>query len=128
MCSSDLDAWEQILNIDPNHTQSLLDLGSYFEREGQLGRAEEYLARYVRIKPHDIDGNFRLSLVKGQLLEVDTAIEYANKALELNPRNWEVRRWLATLYRDSGQGEKMQETQKLLDKINQNRLRIEASQ
>ena len=123
-----IDAWEQILNIDPNHTQSLLDLGSYFEREGQLGRAEEYLARYVRIKPHDIDGNFRLSLVKGQLLEMDTAIEYANKALELNPRNWEVRRWLATLYRDSGQGEKMQETQKLLDKINQNRLRKEASQ
>ena len=93
-----------------------------------MGRAEEYLARYVRIKPHDIDGNFRLSLVKGQLLEMDTAIEYANKALELNPRNWEVRRWLATLYRDSGQGEKMQETQKLLDKINQNRLRKEASQ
>ena len=118
-----ISVWEKILEIDPNHAETLLDLGSHFEREGQLGRAEEYLTRYIGVKPHDIDGNFRLSLVKGQLLEMDTAIAYANKALELNPRNWEVRRWLATLYRDSGQSEKMLETQKLLDKINQNRLR-----
>ena len=69
-----IDAWEQILTIDPNHTQTLLDLGSYFEREGQLGRADEYLARYIKIKPHDIDGNFRLSLVKGQLLEMDLSL------------------------------------------------------
>ena len=66
-------------------------------------------------------------MVKGQLLEIDEAIQYAERALDLNPRNWETRRWLVTLYRDSRQLDKMRQMQAVLDKINQNRRKSDSN-
>ena len=122
-----VDVWKTILEIDPKHGETLLRLGSHFGSEGQLGQADKYLTRYVAVKPHEVDGNLRLSMVKGQLLEIDEAIQYAERALDLNPRNWETRRWLVTLYRDSRQLDKMRQMQAVLDKINQNRLKSDSN-
>ena len=122
-----VDVWKTILEIDPKHGETLLRLGSHFGSEGQLRQADKYLTRYVAVKPHEVDGNLRLSMVKGQLLEIDEAIQYAERALDLNPRNWETRRWLVTLYRDSRQLDKMRQMQAVLDKINQNRLKSDSN-
>ncbi len=121
-----LEAWQQILGLSPDHAETLLDLGTHFEKEGKLAKANEYLSRFVKVRPHDTDGLFRLSLVKGQLLQMDDAIRLAERVVKLNPRDWTTRRWLGDLYRDSGQTDKATATQELLDKINENRLRAEA--
>lgn len=125
--SDALETWQQILEVSPDHGETLLDLGTHFEKEGKLAKANEYLSRFVKVRPHDTDGLFRLSLVKGQLLQMDEAIQLAERAVELNPRDWTTRRWLGDLYRDSGQTDKAALTQELLDKINQNRLRTEST-
>ena len=80
-----VDLYNQVLKIDPNHIDSLNNLGSIFYKTGELQRAINYYKKAIMIAPDNINIIYNLGLVFNNLSEHENAIKCYEKIIKINP-------------------------------------------
>ncbi|MBX3444039.1 MAG: hypothetical protein KF774_16645 [Planctomyces sp.] len=95
-------AWEQALEIQSEHEDTLHALASLYHELKELPAAREYYERLLKVNPGRSQSWGRLAHVLGQLGELEAGIEAANRALEINPSLMQTHQWLAEVYHRVG--------------------------
>lgn len=94
--------WEDVLEIDPRHEDSLDALAVHFHESHDLAAARRYYERLIEINPEKSQYFGRLAHVLGQQGDFPRAIIAAERALELNPSLAQTHAWLAEVCRGTG--------------------------
>ncbi len=78
-------AFEQALQLKPNHVVAMLSLAGALNALGKTSRSEEVLNRASRVAPLDADVWYQYGRLDAQLGRSDGALEKLQKAISLNP-------------------------------------------
>jgi tetratricopeptide (TPR) repeat protein len=81
-----IQAFQRVLEFDPDHFESLQTLGFIYEKQSKNEKAEEYYLKALDVKPSS-GLQQRLALLYKQKGEYEKALEAFDKALELDPEN-----------------------------------------
>ena len=77
--------YEQVLNVDPNHSEVLHLLGVIAHQEGENDRAVELITKTITINPDYAEAYSNLGNALQELGKLDEAITSHDKAIILNP-------------------------------------------
>ena len=55
--------YNQILEIDPNHSQAHNNLGAIFQRLGENQKAKEYYGKAIAINPNYVDAYYNIGII-----------------------------------------------------------------
>ena len=75
------------LTIEPDHVESMTNLGMAFAALGQHDRAVMCYQNVVRLDPDHLNAYINLGVSLSACERYDEALRYLRKALELNPDN-----------------------------------------
>lgn len=94
--------WQRCLDQNPMHEPSLVSLAVLFHDQGDWNQAIPYFERVLSFNEwnRDVVGRYIHSL--GRAGQIDSAIEFAVKAIERFPDDWQIHAWLAEAYRVRG--------------------------
>ena len=76
--------YNQILEIEPNHFQSLFLLGALFLQIKKFDLAKPLLEKVIQIDHNNLDANNNLGIVFKELGEFQKAIKFYEKAIEID--------------------------------------------
>jgi predicted O-linked N-acetylglucosamine transferase (SPINDLY family) len=96
------EAYERLLELDPNHAMALSNLAVQQLGKGDLAGAAERLERAVELQPDFVDGLFNLSLVRTHQGKRINAEELYRKVMELRPSYAKAACNLGSLLNDRG--------------------------
>ncbi|KAJ2779167.1 hypothetical protein GGI15_003958 [Coemansia interrupta] len=86
-----LDMWERTLQINPDHSDAHVNLGSiYFLKKQNGGKAVEHLERARELVPNDAEVMFNLAAVYDSLGRLDEAKTLFEKCVERGIKNADV--------------------------------------
>jgi len=94
--------YNEILNITPNHFESLFYLGSLHLQTGNLKRSKELLEEAIKIKPNFAHAYNNLAKVYKDLGESKKAFMYFKKAIEIDPKISPAHNNLGNLHKELG--------------------------
>jgi tetratricopeptide (TPR) repeat protein len=86
------------LQIDPEHSIALQNLGSAYRQKKDWPAAEQALERSLALNPDDPEANYGLAMVYAQQNDNEHAYEYLQKALAARPTYPEALNNLGILY------------------------------
>ncbi len=87
-----------VVDLDPEHFQSLMSLGDMYESAGNVDQAIQYFGKAVNVDPSSDAAHYDLARMYHRQGNVGAALEHANIAARLNPDSLEVRASLAHAY------------------------------
>ena len=90
--------YNQILEIDPNHSQAHNNLGAIFQRLGENQKAKEYYGKAIAINPNYVDALNNLGVIFYELREIKKAQECYEKAIEIDPDLFDASSNVANIY------------------------------
>ncbi len=93
-----IESFQRALQIDPQHSSALQNLGSAYRQKKQWPEAEGALERALALNPDDPEANYSLGMVYAQQNDTDRAYEYLQKAIALRPAYPEALNNLGILY------------------------------
>jgi tetratricopeptide (TPR) repeat protein/tRNA A-37 threonylcarbamoyl transferase component Bud32 len=95
-----IDQYKRVSELDPEHTDAFFNLGYLYAISKDYGDAEKMYERVVELKPaYQDEALFNLAMVQKLLGKKDACIANLKKALEINPKNERVRKYLKKLTR-----------------------------
>ena len=74
----------EVLKIDPNHTNSLYNLGLIFQQIGQSDKAKTYYEKIIEINPNHTNALNSLGIIFYEIREYEKAKKYYKKAIDNN--------------------------------------------
>ena len=77
--------YNKILEIDPNHIETIFSLGSLSAQTRKFDKAKQLLQKAIQINPNYANSHFNLGIVFKELGEYQKAINCYQKAIQLNP-------------------------------------------
>ena len=80
-----IDYFQHALQIDPDHTIALDNLGSAYRQKRDWPAAQRVLERTLTLNPEDPEANYGLGMVYAQQNDVQRAYEYLQKAITVRP-------------------------------------------
>jgi tetratricopeptide (TPR) repeat protein len=90
--------FQHVLQIDPQHTIALQNLGSAYRQKKDWPQAKSALERALALNPDDPEANFSLGMVYAQQNDAQHAYNYLQRAIELRPAYPEALNNLGILY------------------------------
>jgi len=90
--------FQRALEIDPEHSIALQNLGSAYREKKDWVQAESALERALALNPEDPEANYSLGMVFAQQNDTDRAFQYLQKALAARPAYPEALNNLGILY------------------------------
>jgi predicted CXXCH cytochrome family protein len=109
--------WEAILAADPLHESALEGLAYACHDAEQFELALQFFDRLIAVNPYRSDYHGRRAHVLGRLRRIEESVAAANRAIELNPSNPHLYRWLAEAHRVLGDDERSQEYSRLASEL-----------
>ena len=97
-----INAYNQILSLQPNHAQAMHMLGVLAAQCGKLEPAAELMRRSLAAGLQNAEANNNLGCVLRELGALDEAAAQFHRALELNPAYAAAYRNLANVHNDRG--------------------------
>ena len=97
--------YKQILEIEPDHVESIFHLGSLSVQIGNLERASQLLTKTVQIDPSHFKALNNLGIVFQKLEKHQQAIDCYKKAIGIDPKYLDAYCNLAILYMNIGRHE-----------------------
>ncbi len=79
--------FERSLQINPNTFESIVNLGTLYNRKGKYEKAKKYWNQIIEMDPSLDIGWFGLSKSEYNLQDYDNALEHLNKAIENVPKD-----------------------------------------
>lgn len=89
--------WQESVDLAPNHNRPRLLLGEALQ---DAGRREDAIVQYrtaVRLRPTDVDGYLKLSVLLAEMGRFEEARQFLRQALTVDPQNGPARRALSLL-------------------------------
>lgn len=77
--------YETILNIKPDHINSLVNMGNLLYHSGHQKEAEDYYRKALRINPDHAEANYNLANILEEKGDFDNAILFYRKAIHEDP-------------------------------------------
>ena len=96
--SAAIQDFHRALDLDPDHSIALLNLGNAFRQNKQWPEAEQALQHALTLNPDDAESTYGLGLVYAQQNDTDRAYSYLQKALAARPVYPEALNNLGILY------------------------------
>jgi len=90
--------FERALQIDPDHSVALQNLGSAYRQKKDWPQAKRILEKALALNPDDPEANYSLAMVYAQTDDANRAYEYLQKALLARPNYPEALNNLGILY------------------------------
>ncbi len=90
--------FQQVLQIDPEHSIALQNLGSAYRQKKDWPQAKIALERALALNPDDAEANYSLGMVYAQQNETERAHDYLQKAIAARPAYPEALNNLGILY------------------------------
>lgn len=97
---------ERALRLNPNHTEGYLQYGSLLEALGRLEEGLEMKLRALERDPFSPLVDLQISMSHFHQRRYDDAIEWARKALDVDPRHPHAREFLAGAYLKKGDADR----------------------
>jgi tetratricopeptide (TPR) repeat protein len=97
--------FRRALQIDPDHSIALRNLGSAYRQKKDWTQAESALERAIALNPDDPEANYSLGMVYAQQNDTERAYDYLQKALASRPAYPEALNNLGILYLRTGRPE-----------------------
>ncbi len=94
--------YEHALELDPQSTGALVNLGTIFFNQGQLHKSEEYYQRAIQADPGYALAHFNLGNLYDERGNREQALKHYLAALDLNPQYGDAHYNLALLYQAMG--------------------------
>jgi tetratricopeptide (TPR) repeat protein len=99
-----LELYTQLVESNPDNTQLLLDLGTYYYRvDNDFNRAQEIFSRCVETNPDYQPCHYMLGRSQYELDQLSLAVEPLQTAVRLDPEDAYAMWWLARTYRFLGE-------------------------
>lgn len=89
---------QRALQIDPQHTIALQNLGNAYRQKKDWPQAESALERALALNPDDAEANYSLGMVYAQQNDTERAYDYLQRALASRPVYPEALNNLGILY------------------------------
>jgi tetratricopeptide (TPR) repeat protein len=90
--------FQRALQIDPEHSIALQNLGSAYRQKKDWPQAKRTLERALALSPDDPEANYGLGMVYAQQNDTERAYQYLQKAIESRPAYPEALNNLGILY------------------------------
>ncbi|HUN61159.1 MAG TPA: tetratricopeptide repeat protein, partial [Candidatus Sulfotelmatobacter sp.] len=90
--------FQRALQIDPEHTIALQNLGSAYRQTKDWAQAKSTLERALALSPEDAEANYSLGMVYAQQNDMEHAYDYLQKAIAARPAYPEALNNLGILY------------------------------
>ena len=94
--------YRQILQVDPNHADSLHLLGELAYRAGRHDTAIEYISRAIQLNPSVAAFHCNIGVVYQEVGRLDEAVAHFQRALQLQPQFPEVYNNLGVALKNQG--------------------------
>jgi tetratricopeptide (TPR) repeat protein len=98
-------AFQNALNIRPNDSTTLYNLGNAYLQAGNYPLAEQYFEKSIRICPHNVDALFNMAYTFEQTNQPQRAIDFYQQVLHYQPESLDVLFRLSQVYNQVGQCE-----------------------
>ncbi|CAN0286416.1 unnamed protein product, partial [Laminaria digitata] len=98
MSDEALDVYKQLVRSEPRNEAYLTSLGEYYYQRGETNKAIETWERLLKSNLSKPEAHAQLGLVLIEHNRVERRIRRYEKALELSPKDMEIRRGLALAY------------------------------
>ena len=98
--------YNQVLEIDPNHSQAHNNLGVIFKTLSEKLKAIDYLKKAIKINPDYADAHNNLGVIFKELGEYQKAKNCYEKAIAINPNYADAHSNLGIIYAVLGENEK----------------------
>jgi len=110
--------YNQVLKIDPNHSQALKNIAIIFINLKDFQKAKECYEKVVEIDPNSTDAYYNLGLIFKELKEYQKAKSCYEKADNIQPNNTIIQTNLGIIFNDLGENKKAKECYEKAIKIN----------
>ena len=101
-----LELYNQVLEIDPNHSSALNNLGVIYENLGENQKAKDCYEKAIEIKPDYVDAHNNLGSTFKYLGENLKAKSCYEKAIEINPNYVNAHHNLGVVFSELGENQK----------------------
>ena len=98
--------YNQVLKIDPNHSQALKNIAIIFINLKDFQKAKECYEKVVEIDPNSTDAYYNLGLIFKELKEYQKAKSCYEKADNIQPNNTIIQTNLGIIFNDLGENQK----------------------
>lgn len=95
-------AYRRAIELDPSHTDAMVNLGRLLQERGNLAEAAQLYRRATEVEPDYGTAFFNLGVVMEELGETDAAIAAYEKSLEVDPVSADSHYNLAGIYEELG--------------------------
>ena len=112
--------YNQVLKIDPNHSQALKNIAVIFINLKDYQKAKEYYEKAVEIDPNSADAYYNLGIIFKELKEYQKAKGCYEKADNIQPNNTIIQTNLGIIFKDLGENQKAKDCYEKAIKINPN--------
>ena len=112
--------YNQVLKIDPNHSQALKNIAVIFINLKDYQKAKEYYEKAVEIDPNSADAYYNLGIIFKELKEFQKAKSCYEKADNIQPNNTIIQTNLGIIFKDLGENQKAKDCYEKAIKINPN--------
>jgi tetratricopeptide (TPR) repeat protein len=106
-----LDAYRKVLNVDPGQAELATRVAALLTRQDDFPQAIDILKDAIKASPNASEPYMQLAFIYAKYLKkTDQAIEYANRAVALDPRNIEAYQRLCEIELAAGDEKKARES------------------
>jgi len=95
--------YQKVLELDPNHSQTLNNLGAIFLVLGERLKAKNCYEKVIELNPNYADAHNNLGNILKELGEIEKAKECYEKAISINPNYLNAHYNLGTIFRELGE-------------------------
>jgi len=112
--------YNQVLKIDPNHSQALNNLGNIFQDLGEHQKAKNCYEKAIEISPDYVDAHYNLGNMFKNLGEHQKAKDCYEKAIEIDPNHVDAHNNLGNIFHKLGENQKAKDCYEKVIEIDPN--------
>jgi len=112
--------YNQVLKIDPNHSQALNNLSNIFQDLGEHQKAKDCYEKAIEISPDYVDAHYNLGNMFKNLGEHQKAKDCYEKAIEIDPNHVDAHNNLGNIFHKLGENQKAKDCYEKVIEIDPN--------
>ena len=113
--------YNKVLEIDPNHSQALNNLGIIFQDLGGNQKAKDCYEKAIEINPNYTNAYYNLGIIFQKLIDLQKAKECYEKAIEIDPNYTDAHNNLGNILKELGENQKAKSCYEKAIEIDPNR-------